>query len=93
MFKNKKFIFLIIFLFPMRFFFIEKIHSEINTDSIIKIFCLENVKSEMQKANLKYQDHIGQLTCDCYLKNIKKEKSHEESISYCKLETKNKFNI
>ena len=43
---------------------------ELNTNSIIKIFCIENVKSEIRKANLIYRESFGNNVCDCYLPDI-----------------------
>ena len=63
-------------------FFI-KIYAELNTNSIIKIFCLESVKSEMIKANKNYTESFGNEVCDCYLKNIKNNIAHEKSILKC----------
>ena len=57
---------------------------ELNTNSIIKIFCIENVKSEIRKANLIYTDSFGNKVCDCYLNNIKNNIEHEKSIFKCK---------
>jgi len=64
----------------------DKLRSEINTNSIIKIFCKESVISEFNKNNLEYEENIGEEVCDCYLKNISKNITHKESISKCKLE-------
>ena len=61
-----------------------KSSSEFNTNSIIKIFCIENVKSEIIKANLIYEENFGNKVCDCYLKNIKNNISHEKAIFKCK---------
>ena len=71
-------------------FFINIIHadnllSEIKTNSIIKIFCKESVKSEFKKNNFEYEESIGEDVCNCYSKNISKNISHQESISKCKL--------
>ena len=52
--------------------------------SIIKIFCIENVKSEIRKANLAYTESFGNKVCDCYLKNINNNIEHEKSILKCK---------
>ena len=60
--------------------------SETKTNSIIKIFCKESVKSEYKKNNFEYEESIGEDVCNCYLKNISKNISHKESISRCKLE-------
>ena len=61
-----------------------KSSSEYNTNSIIKIFCIENVKSEMTKANLIYEENFGNKVCDCYLKNITNNIAHEKAIFKCK---------
>ena len=65
--------------------------SEINTNSIIKIFCKESVKSEYKKNNFEYEESIGEDVCNCYLKNISNNISHKESISRCKLEKSKKI--
>ena len=57
---------------------------QLNTNSIIKIFCIENVKSEIRKANLIYKESFGNKVCDCYLKNIQNNIEHEKSIFKCK---------
>tara|TARA_B100000965_G_scaffold149860_1_gene124632 strand:+ start:4705 stop:4956 length:252 start_codon:yes stop_codon:yes gene_type:complete len=70
-----------------------KSSSEINVDSIIKIFCMENVKAEILKANLKYDESVGKDICSCYMENISNDLSHNESILQCKKESKKKFNL
>ena len=67
----------------------DNLKAEINNNSIIKIFCKESVKSEFKKNNLEYKTSIGEDVCNCYLKNISKNVSHQESISNCKLEKLN----
>tara|TARA_B100000963_G_C22580581_1_gene650647 strand:+ start:1202 stop:1378 length:177 start_codon:yes stop_codon:yes gene_type:complete len=57
------------------------------------MFCVENVKSEMLKANLKYEESFGKEVCNCYLKKISNNRSHEDSISECKIESKNNINL
>ena len=59
--------------------------SDTKTNSIIKIFCKESVKSEFKRNNFAYEESIGEDVCNCYLKNISKNVSHKESISKCKL--------
>ncbi|MBK16921.1 MAG: hypothetical protein CMK49_02760 [Prochlorococcus sp. SP3034] len=71
----------------------DKSHSDVNTNSLIKMFCLENVKYEISKANLKFDDEFAKSVCNCYIENISNNKSHENSISECKKESKNKFNL
>ena len=64
-----------------------KSSAELNTNSIIKIFCIENVKSEIRKANLIYRESFGNKVCECYLKNINNNIAHEKSIFKCKEDT------
>ena len=61
-----------------------KSSTEFNANSIIKMFCLENVKAEIIKANLTYKESFGNEVCDCYLKNINNNIEHEKSIFKCK---------
>tara|TARA_B100000212_G_scaffold246618_1_gene188331 strand:+ start:89 stop:361 length:273 start_codon:yes stop_codon:yes gene_type:complete len=63
----------------------ENLLSEIKTNSIIKIFCKESVKLEFKKSNFEYEEKIGEDVCNCYLKNLSRNDSHQESISKCKL--------
>ena len=67
--------------------------AETKNNSIINLFCIENFKQEMLKANLNYDQEIAEETCDCYLKEFINTNSHEKAISICKLETKKKFNL
>ena len=73
-------------IFFINMIYVDNLHSEIKTNSIIKIFCKESVKSEYKKNNFAYEESIGEDVCNCYLKNISKNVSHKESISKCKLE-------
>tara|TARA_Y100000589_G_C26840101_1_gene501616 strand:+ start:343 stop:576 length:234 start_codon:yes stop_codon:yes gene_type:complete len=73
--------------------FNNKSFAEIKTNSIINFFCLENVKSEMIKANLNYEKSFGIDVCNCYIKNLSKNISHEKSISNCKIEASKKYNL
>ena len=68
-------------------------YADISTNSIIRMFCVENVKSEMLKANLKYEESFGKEVCNCYLNKISNNISHEDSISECKIESKNNINL
>ena len=69
------------------------LRSEIQTKSIIKIFCKESVKSEYKKNNIEYEASIGEDVCNCYLTNIKNNIDHKKSISNCKLEKFKKLNL
>tara|TARA_Y100000739_G_C20261860_1_gene308125 strand:+ start:239 stop:517 length:279 start_codon:yes stop_codon:yes gene_type:complete len=61
--------------------------------SIINLFCIENFKEEMLKADMNYDEEIAKDTCDCYLKEFINTNSHQKSINKCKLETKKKFKL
>ena len=67
--------------------------AETKKNSIINLFCIENFKEEMLKANINYEEEIAKETCDCYLKEFINTKSHQKAINKCKLETKKKFNL
>ena len=67
--------------------------AETKKNSIINLFCIENFKAEMFKANIDYEEEIAKETCDCYLKEFIKTNSHQKAINSCKLETLNKFNL
>ena len=73
-------------IFFINIIYADNLRSEIKTNSIIKIFCKESVKSEFKRNNFAYEENIGEDVCNCYLKNISKNISHKESISKCKLE-------
>ena len=62
-------------------------------NSIINLFCIENFKEEMLKANIDYDVEIAKDTCDCYVREFSKNSSHQKAIDKCKLETKKKFNL
>ena len=62
-------------------------------NSIINLFCIENFKEEMLKANIDYDVEIAKDTCECYLREFSKSASHQKAIDKCKLETKKKFNL
>tara|TARA_B100001109_G_C18557061_1_gene332498 strand:+ start:281 stop:559 length:279 start_codon:yes stop_codon:yes gene_type:complete len=91
--KFLKFFFLIIGCYFILNYSSKKSYADIDTNSIINMFCLENVKQEMLKANLKYNDSFGIEVCNCYIKNISNNKSHERAILDCKLESKNNLSL
>ena len=72
-------------IFFMNIVYADNLQSELKTNSIIKIFCKESVKSEFKRNNFAYEESIGEDVCNCYLKNISKNVGHKESISKCKL--------
>ena len=83
-----------LFFFGLIFFYqisIIKSSPELYAKSIIKIFCIENVKSEMKRANLIYKKSFGDAVCDCYLKNINNNIEHEKAISKCKNDVNKKL--
>ena len=57
-------------------------------NSIIKLFCLQSVKEEMEKAEMVYSEEIANETCDCYYEEFTQTSSHQDAKSKCKLETK-----
>ena len=67
--------------------------AEIKDNSIINLFCIENFKKELLRANIKYDEEVAKDTCDCYLEEFSKSRSHQKAINKCKLETKKKFNL
>tara|TARA_Y100000589_G_C26732900_1_gene458461 strand:- start:96 stop:329 length:234 start_codon:yes stop_codon:yes gene_type:complete len=73
--------------------FNNKSFAENKTNSIINFFCIENVKSEMMKANLNYEKSFGIDVCNCYINNLSKNISHEKSILNCKIEANEKLKL
>ena len=67
--------------------------AETKKNFIINLFCLENFREEMLKAKIIYDEEIAKNTCDCYLEEFTKSKSHQIAITKCKLETKEKLNL
>jgi len=90
--NSKKFLVLVNFFLVSGYFNIEYL-AETKNNSIINLFCIENFKEEMLKANINYEEEIAKETCDCYLKQFIKTNSHQKAINKCKLETKKKFNL
>ena len=72
-------------IFLINLTYADNLPSNIKTNSIIKIFCKERVKSEYKKNNFAYEESIGEDVCNCYLKNISNNISHKESIIKCRL--------
>ena len=65
--------------------FIVKSSPDLNINSLIKSFCLRDVRSKIIKENSIYDDSLGNKICNCYVKNfIDNNMQHEESISRCK---------
>ena len=67
--------------------------AETKNNTIINLFCIQNFKEEMLKANINYDEEIAKDACDCYLDEFLKNTSHQKAINKCKLETKKKFNL
>ena len=59
---------------------------------IIKLFCLQSVKEEMMKAEIKYNEEIAKETCECYYEEFTLTASHQDAKTKCKLETKESLN-
>ena len=70
-----------------------KVYSDINTNSLLNMFCLENVKKEMERADINYEEGFAEETCECYLRNFSENGDHNKSISICKEIAKEKFNL
>tara|TARA_S200000501_G_C20510591_1_gene606736 strand:+ start:184 stop:465 length:282 start_codon:yes stop_codon:yes gene_type:complete len=67
--------------------------AETKNNSIINLFCLENFKAEMSKANINYDQGMAKATCDCYLEEFSNSISHQKAVNKCKFETRKKFNL
>ena len=67
--------------------------AETKNNTIINLFCIQNFKEEMLKANINYDEEIAKDSCDCYIDEFSKSTSHQKAINKCKLETKKKFNL
>ena len=67
--------------------------AETKNNSIINLFCIQNFKEEMLKANINYDEEIAKDACDCYLEEFINTNSHSKAISKCKLKTQKKFNL
>ena len=91
--SNAKKLLVLINLFLVSGYFDIEYLAETNNNSIINLFCIENFKEEMLKANINYEEGIAKETCECYLKEFIKTNSHQKAINKCKLETKKKFNL
>ncbi len=83
----------LIFLIFFSIFINQSSFAESNLNSIIKSFCIKNVKAEMNEANLKYEESFGEEVCNCYLENISNNIDHQRSISICKFKNNKKNNI
>ena len=88
----KKVLVLVNFFLVWGYFNIEYL-AETKNNSIINLFCIENFKEEMLKANINYEEEIAKETCDCYLEEFINTNSHQKAINKCKLETKKKLNL
>ena len=85
--------FVLVFFFLLLGYSNSKYLAETSNDSIINLFCIESFKLEMLKAKLNYNEEIAIDTCDCYIREISKSTSHQNSINKCKLETIKKFKL
>ena len=72
-------------IFLLNLIYADNLSSETHTYSLIKIFCKESVKEEFKKNKFEYEESIGEDICNCYLRSISKNVSHQDSISKCKL--------
>ena len=88
----RNFLILIKFIFLLDFFNGFYL-AQTKDNSIIKLFCLDNFKEEMLKANISYNKEIANNTCECYLDEFARTRSHQKAISKCKSEAQKKFNL
>ena len=91
--SNAKKLLVLINLFLVSGYFDIEYLAESNNNSIINLFCIENFKEEMLKANINYEEEIAKETCDCYLKEFINSKSHQKAINTCRSETKKKLDL
>ena len=91
--SNTKKVFVFVnFLLLLGYFNLEYL-AETKNNTIINLFCIQNFKEEMLKANINYDEEIAKDTCDCYLEEFINTNSHSKAISKCKLKTQKKFNL
>ena len=67
--------------------------ADAKNNTILNLFCLNNFRKEMLRANISYEEEIANYTCECYLEEFSETRSHQKAISKCKLETQEKFNL
>ena len=89
---RKKFFVLVNFLLMLGYLNLQYL-AETKKKSIINLFCIQNFKEELLKANINYDEEMAKDTCDCYLEEFINTNSHQKAISKCKLETQRKFNL
>tara|TARA_Y100001970_G_C14054080_1_gene760537 strand:- start:243 stop:527 length:285 start_codon:yes stop_codon:yes gene_type:complete len=92
MFKsNKKKLVVLLNFIVLLNFFNSYYFAQTKQNSIIKLFCLNSFKEEMFKAGIEYKEEIAKKTCDCYLEEFLQTSSHQNAVTKCKLEAKEKF--
>ena len=92
MFKsNKKKLVVLLNFIVLLNFFNSYYFAQTKQNSIIKLFCLNSFKEEMFKADIEYKEEIAKKTCDCYLEEFLQTSSHQNAVTKCKLEAKEKF--
>ncbi len=90
--KNIKYIFFIVVNLMMLFNSLNSNSlAQTKQNSIIKLFCLQNVKEEMLKAEIEFREEIANKTCECYIEEFFLTASHQDAKKKCKLEAKNSF--
>ena len=67
--------------------------AETKTNSIIKLFCINNFRDEMFKAKIEFSNEIADKTCECYLDEFLNSSSHNKAIKKCRLEAEENFNL
>ena len=62
-------------------------------NNIIKLFCLENLKEEVERSKSVIKQDIGDYTCDCFVQKINNNENIESARRICIEETSNKFGL
>ncbi len=60
---------------------------------MIKNFCLDEYKRELNEAELKLDENIAELTCHCFVNKIKAGESLNSAHETCKEKVVKKFNL
>ena len=89
--RSAKKILFLLFKFMFLLNFCNSFYLAETKNSIIKIFCVNNFKEEMLKADIVFNEKIANETCECYLEQFVQTSSHQNAIKKCKLEAQKKI--
>ena len=79
--------FIIVNLISLFSFFNSNYLAHTKQNPIMKFFCLQSVKEEMQKAEMEYSEEIANEICECYYEEFTQTASHQEAKTKCKLKS------